>query len=206
MSYRELKHPKPVPRRSAVDIATPVKLWVHNGTSAEFAFPCWYQEIHRPVPARLHDRHLHDHHGWPNPRHPDHSCQLWIPEKGLCVHGYRECHPHCKYYIDYKRVFPIHLLSEEEGYSSAAVKWLDEHEGINVNAWIDPIEDWVVRVSVDCQDPKAIEEPQKYRMTTFVMSEEQDGLAARRDIVALAELIVLPSAYDFSEESEDESA
>ena len=36
MGYRINSHPKPKPRRTAVDIATPAKLYVHNGTLAHF--------------------------------------------------------------------------------------------------------------------------------------------------------------------------
>lgn len=200
MGYRINEHKPPKPRRTVVDIATPTKVFVHNGVISEIAFPCWYQEVHPPIPAAHHNRRLHDHEGWPSPGHADHVCQLWIPSHGKCLHGYRECSPHCKHYIDYARVFPVHLLSEDEGYTAAAVKWLDEHEGIEVTATIDPIEDWVVRVSVDCQDPNAIDEPQVYRMTVFVTSPGSEDLAPRRDIVCLAELVVLPSAYDFEGE------
>ena len=195
MAYRKLEHRKPKPQRSAVDIATPIDLFVHNGGTANFAFPCWYQEIKHPLPAHLHDRKLHDHHGWPRPDHPDHICQLWIPEAGQCVHGFRECHPHCRHYIDYSKVIPIHLLSEYEGYESAFVAWTGEHEGIVATAYIDPDEDWVVRVNIDCKDPNALDEPKKYRFTVFVGSDMVDDSYTRRDIVALAELTVLPSAY-----------
>ena len=195
MGYRTTDHKPPRPQRSAVDIATPVKWVVNNGTIAAFAFPCWYQEIKPPVPARLHDRKMHDHMGWPKPDHPDHICQLWIPEEGHCVHGFQECHPHCKHYINYKNVSPIHLLSDYEGYDGAFVAWAGEHEGITATAYIDPDEDWVVRVVVDCKDPNAIEEPQTYKLTVFVGSVNGQGVYERRDIVALTELTVLPSAY-----------
>ena len=203
MAYRLREHRHHEPRRTAVDIATPIKLYVHNGTVANFAFPCWYQEIHPPIPANLHDRKLHDHHGWPNPSHPDHICQLWIPEQGHCIHGMQECHPHCRHYIDYKRVFPIHLTSEYEGYDSADVAWVDKPDGISAEAYIDPVEDWVVRLHVECMDPNALEEPQHYKLTVFVNSPGESTSAksvwhpstSRRDIVALAELVVLPSAY-----------
>lgn len=190
MAYRTFKPHRPKPQRSIVDIATPVRFYIHNGTMNDFALPCWYQEIYPPIPARVHNRMLHDHHGWPGPRHPDHSCQLWIPEAGHCIHGMQECHPHCKHYINYSNVFPIHLSSEYEGYTGVSVAWVEEPEGISINAYIDPVEDWVVRIDVDCMDPNAIEEPQVYKFTVFV------NKANRRDIVALAELIVLPSAYE----------
>jgi len=195
MGYRKLEHKRHEPRRTAVNIATPIKLFIHNGETATFAFPCWYQEVKPPIPARLHNHYLHDHHGWPNPSHPDHSCQLWIPEVGGCIHGFKECSPHCRHYIDYSRVLPIHLLSEYEGYEGAFVSWIGEHEGIVATARIDEDEDWVVKVDVDCKDPNALEEPQRYKFTAFVGSDKDGNVYNRRDIVALAELIVLPSAY-----------
>lgn len=189
--YRMKKPKHHEHRRSAVDITTPVKLYVHNGTKTNFAFPCWYQELHRPVPAHIHDRKMHDHHGWPNPTHPDHICQLWIPELGHCVHGFRECHPHCRHYIDYSKVVPIHLLSEYEGYSpDVDVAWVEKPDGVTATAQIDQVEDWVVRLHIDAHDAEALEEPQVYKLSLFL------NAGTRRDLVVLAELTVLPAAYE----------
>lgn len=221
MSYRvdSGKRPhKPHARRTVVDVATPVKLYAHNGTTADFAFPCWYQEVHKPVRAHLHDRHRHDHEGWPSPAHPDHSCQLWAPDLHECRIGrHHECSPHCDMYIDMDGISPIHLL--DEGYTEAHVAWATKRkgdgdewivgeppEGIDVEAWIDPDEDWVVRVFIDVDDPTALEDPSMYRLTVFVNKPAEDvesirrpgvttHIPARSDIVALSELVVLPSAY-----------
>lgn len=198
MTYRLHEHKPPKPQRTAVDITTPVKLYMHNGTLSNFAFPCWYQEVLPPVPAIRHDRELHDHHGWPNPSHPDHICQLWIPEKGHCIHGFSECKPHCKHFIDYKKVHPIHLLSEYEGYESVTVGWVDDHEGIEATAYIDEVEDWVVRLQINCQDPNALEELQRYRLAVYAYAntnDENHPERERKDLVVLAELIVLPAGY-----------
>lgn len=195
MGYRIHEHKYHEPHRSTVDVATPIKIYIHNGTASTFAFPCWYQEVEPPVPALVHDRHWHDHIGWPSPTHPGHSCQLWIPEKHHCLYDHRECHLHCEHFIDYRRVIPIHLLSDYEDYSGADVAWVDEPEGISINAWIDTVSDWVVRVGVDCRDPNAVREPQHYKFTVFVNNEDAEDQQFRRDIVALAELVVLPSAY-----------
>lgn len=195
MGYRKYKAKPPEQNRSAVDIATPIKLVVQNGATASFAFPCWYQEVERPLRAHLHSKDKHDHCGWPTPDHHDHSCQLWIPEEGHCVHGMQECAPHCKHYIDYSKVTPIHLLSDYEGYEGAFVAWTGNHEGIEATAYIDPDEDWVVRVNVDVQDPNALDAKQEYKMTVFVGSDMEDGIYKRRDIVAPAKLVILPSAY-----------
>lgn len=202
MGYR-LENPKPhVPRRNLVDMTTPVKLHVSNGTLTHFAFPCWYQEIYPPVPAEIHDRMMHDHYGWPNPDNADHSCQLWIPEYGHDIHyGWpnhrmQECYPHCSHFIDFERTFPIHLLSEYEGYTDASVAWVEEEPDlILVEAHIDPVEDWVVRVDMDIADKDAVFHPRVYHFSVYVNSPE------RRDLVVLAELIVHPSALP--EESSD---
>ena len=187
MTYRMKEHRHPVPQRSAVDITTPVKLYVHNGTISNFAFPCWYQEVLPPVPAIRHNRELHDHHGWPNPTHPDHICQLWIPEKGHCIHGFSECKPHCKHFIDYKKVHPIHLLSEYEGYGrDAIIAFADEdsEDKIGIGGGVD-----------NAHDPDAIHEPQVHKFSVYLdryLNSAQSPVA--RDLVVLAELIVLPSA------------
>lgn len=197
MSYRVHEHPKLKPNRTAVDIATPVKLYMNNGTVTNFAFPCWYQEVLPPVPARIHDRHLHDHQGWPSPMHPDHSCQLWIPEPGyeIPVPHHPECMPFARHYIDHTRLHPIHLLSSEEGYTTASVAWAGEHEGVVATASIDPEEDWVVRVALTANDPNAVTEVARYLMTVFVNAPGGNGLPAKKDIVALAQLNIYPSAY-----------
>ena len=204
MTYRMKEHRHPVPQRSAVDITTPVKLYVHNGTISNFAFPCWYQEVLPPVPAIRHNRELHDHHGWPNPTHPDHICQLWIPEKGHCIHGFSECKPHCKHFIDYKKVHPIHLLSEYEGYDPHPIIAFaneDSDDKIRIYGEIDEVEDWVVRLNVLAHDPDAVYKPQVHRFSVFLNrylgTTKKSDRPVARDLVVLAELIVLPSAIDY---------
>lgn len=196
MAYRLKKTPPPRPRRTVVDTATPVKLYVHNGSTGDFAFPCWYQEVHHPLPGVLHDKHWHDHIGWPSPRHPGHSCQLWIPEPGYCAPDlHYECATHAHHYVDMSRVIPIHLTSADEGYNSVSVAWVQQPQGITTTAWIDDDEDWIVRLNIACNDPNAKEEPQTYKLTVFVNAPASTGKPARHDIVVLAELTVLPSAY-----------
>lgn len=204
MSYRINERPKPRPQRSAVDIATPVRLTVHNGATAHFAFPCWYQEVHPPVPAHPHDHHRHDYEGWPSPKHPDHCCQLWAPDRHMCSVGHRhECSPHCEHYVDLAFVTPIHL--RDEGYTDAVVAWATEDglapEGLSVVGWIDEDEDWVVRVSVMPEMAEAREKQQKVRFSVFAEAPADDSAKkrygmARRDLVVLADLTVLPSGYE----------
>ena len=156
-----------------------------------------------PVPAIRHDRELHDHHGWPNPTHPDHICQLWIPEKGHCIHGFSECKPHCKHFIDYKKVHPIHLLSEYEGYDPHPIIAFaneDSDDKIRIYGEIDEVEDWVVRIVVNAHDPDAVYKPQVHKFSVYLnrfSGRKGDQQILARDLVVLAELIVLPSAIDY---------
>ena len=209
MGYRLQPPPPPRPRRTMQDTATPAVVYAHNGTTADLAIPCWYQEVHKPIRMKRHDRKFHDHIGWPCPDHPDDSCQLFEPFEA----GHREPphtvmggHPPVRRLLDMARLTPIHLTSDYEGYSSARVEFVGEHEGITASAGIDSLEDWVVRVHFDIKDPNALEEPQTYKFTVFVDADArqrrnpktgQPGTtqAKRSDIVCLAELTVLPSAY-----------
>lgn len=202
--YRTHKEPRPHAERIAADISTPVRLIVHNGVTANFAFPCWYQVIHGPIKMFPHDVMVHDHIGWPQPSHPDRSCQLWAPDIHCYIRGAEhDCPPGCRMYLDYDNILPIHLLSDAEGYNSASVAWATEDreapDGIVATAEIDPNEDWVVRLLIDADDPAALEKPQKYKLTVFVNAPQRTvgarTVPARSDIVVLAELIVLPSAY-----------
>lgn len=191
MGYRIKEHRRPKPNRTLVDIATPAKVFVHNGTIAHLAFPCWYQEVHKPVKVHPHSKHYHDYRGWPGPGKPDHSCQLWTPDLHCCKIGeHHECTPHCEHYISMDGVIPIHL--RKEGYTDVKVTFQASDEqpsAIYATGIIDPEDDWIVRVSLDILDENAVYEPQVYKMTVFANAND------RRDIVALTELIVLPSGY-----------
>ena len=74
MTYR-LPDKPPKRRRHLVDVATPSVICVDNGSISRIEIPCDY--IH---PA-CHDRMLHDHLGWPEPRRHDRSCQLAAGEE-----------------------------------------------------------------------------------------------------------------------------
>lgn len=194
MGYRIKAHPKPRPNRAAADVATPTRLFVTNGATTDFAFPCYYQEVRMPIPAHCHDSHWHDHIGWPGPDHPDHCCQLWSPDRHCCSIGMRgECSPHCERYVDLSKLIPIHLSSEYEGYERIEVAWATEGlqapDGVTVTGSIDDQDDWVIRLHVDCMDPTAIEKPAKYKLSVFACND------AKRDIVMPAELVIMPSGY-----------
>lgn len=239
MGYRINHHPRPLPHRGAVDIATPVHLTIHNGTTASFAFPCWYIEVHKPIPAHPHNYHYHDFIGAPSWKHPDHSCQLWEPDHNCCKLGHKHpCSLHCKNFLDMRGIKPIHFLSDYEHYFQdgavdsdgnriglASVVWntpevLDDDgnvvvqamtppKGMYASAEIDKIDDWVVRLNIIANDPNALQHPQHYRLTTFVHAPSRQiykygdqpssqVIPARTDIIALADLTVLPSSYDAS--------
>lgn len=212
MGYRLQEHRPPMPNRTVANVTTPIRLFMHNGTSASFAFPCWYQEILPPIPARIHDQSMHDHHGWPDPDHPDHICQVpscnhhyhhhprhlryeLIPEDG------REHFRHLRKFINYKQIVPIHLRSDYEGYNDVGiVAWVQQPEGVVASASVDEVEDWVVRFDVSANDPNALEEPQVYKFSVFLDSD----VTHRRDLVVLAELVILPAACVIEGEQEGE--
>lgn len=210
MGYRTLDRPHHHPHRTMQDTATPSRVFAHNGTTADLAIPCWYQEVHKPIRMRHHNRKLHDHLGWPDPERPDGSCQLYEPfEAGYPKeppHTVMGGHPPVRKLLDMRTVTPIHLLSDYEGYTTARVAFVGEHQGIAATAGIDTEQDWIVRVMFDIEDQNALEEPQTYKFTVFVDAPErqrtnpvtgQGGSTqpARSDIVYLGELVVLPSAY-----------
>ena len=207
MTYRLQEKPKPKPRRTIVETATPSKIYVHNGTIAHLAFPCWYQEVHHPIPIKPHRRDIHDHIGWPEPTRPDRICQVWVPgykepSIGIGFENPRRIHP--RKMIDLKGIVPIHLL--REGYTSFEVA-LDASDDVpdssrlEISAYVQEHEDWVVRVDVFAHDEKALKKPMKYKMTVFALAADTDDHPlARKDIVALTDLIILPSSYGYEEE------
>lgn len=153
-SYR-IDQPKPKPpRRSLQKLTTPGTIYIHPIETVELAIPCYYMEMRPPIPARPHDRMVHDMLGWPWPDKPDCSCQEWDFDRHRCRRTpHMKCDPpHCKDYIDMRRLIPIHL--REEGYSGVEVI-LNDSEGnivdtdtIEIEARIDETDDWIVRVSM----------------------------------------------------------
>lgn len=153
-SYR-IDQPKPKPpRRSLQKLTTPSTIYIHPIETVELAIPCYYMEMRPPVPAHPHDRMVHDMLGWPWPDKPDCSCQEWDFDRHRCRRTpHMKCDPpHCKDYIDMRRLIPIHLT--EEGYTGVDVI-LNDSDGNTVNmdtikieARIDETDDWIVRVSM----------------------------------------------------------
>ena len=212
MGYRQPPPHRPMGRRTMQDIATPMVVSVHNGTTAELAIPLWYQEIQKPVRARHHNMQWHHHVGWPSPDHPDHICQLAYEGRHYghkCPVGHHHCRRTCAHYIDMTQIIPIHLLSEYENYQTVRVVFEDKPTGLTVASEIDPIEDWVIRVYFNSKIPEAISEPKSYRFSIFIDApeysktkrdaktgeEKTKRFPARTDVVTHGILRVLPSPY-----------
>lgn len=209
MTYRLHEHKHHEPRRTLVDTATPSRIYVHNGTIAHLAFPCWYQETHKPIHIRPHHRLLHDHYGWPAPDNPDHICQVWVPGPHEPVPGVDPRHIHVHKLIDLSMLTPIHLF--QEGYNITEVAFNanrdPEHaiEALDPYARIDEQEDWVIRVDLNVNDEDALFEPRVYRMSVFVGYRNEDtGDVTERDLAVLTEVVVLPSSYPYSPELPDD--
>ena len=194
MSYRIGNPPKPHGNRTVIDTTTPARFYITNGSTAMFAIPCYYQEIHKPVRAHIHNRHLHDHQGWPSPDHPDHICQLWAPDIKACKLGFHhECSRTCKHYVDMDNLIPILLI--DEGYTEISITLLtDKGERLNDDrvfayGFIDEDDQWVIRVQVAANDNDAVNHPVKYKMAVRAKCGELV------DTVVVADLIVMPAAY-----------
>lgn len=212
MGYRQLDKKPRHPRRDFVDTATRNKVFVQNGVLSHLAIPCWYLEIFRPRHAVLHSIDLHDHIGWPDPDHPDHSCQD-------AHHGNLHDHPHHRNYpghihpnhpyhpnihyhnghwhdphilLDLSKTFPIHL--KEEGYTTVDVVFKDPPEGITASAFIDDTEDWVIRVDIDLNCEEAISDDIEVPYSIFVNGSFKDSKTTTRtmrNIVAKGILHIL---------------
>lgn len=194
-SYR-IDQPKPKPKhRSMQDLATPGTVLAHNGQSVDLAIPCYYMEIHPPVPARPHDRIRHDMLGWPWPNKPDQCCQEWDFDRHCCrrTPHMKCCPPRCEHFLDMRKLIPIHLI--DEGYESVDVFVLDGEknrpEGITAVGEIDEEYDNIIRIKFDIMidslfvpsDGKAV-----YHYSVYVSDAK-----GTNDLAAIGNLIVYPS-------------
>lgn len=116
MTYRLPNHP-PERRRHLFDVATPVDVYVDNGTIARLKVPCSY------VGVTHHDHKLHDHIGWPSPDHPDDSCQ--IVEAGN------------------KIVMVNEMNLPDEGYTDIRFAFVDKPDGLTADGEIDVDTVWL---------------------------------------------------------------
>lgn len=162
MGYRQIEHkPKPK-RRNLHDTSTRNKIYIQNGVTGYFAIPCWYNEMKHPIHTHLHNIDMHDHLGWPDPDHPDRSCQsahrhhlhphhLSIPYDHK-RHGWHAPH----HLLDMSKVFPIHL--KEEGYETISIVFDNPPDGLVGSGSIDSNDDWIIRLSIEPQCISAIKE------------------------------------------------
>ena len=200
MSYRINEPKPPIRRRTMQDTATPGKIYVHNGCTANLAIPCWYLEAKRPMPVHPHNRQFHDMVGWPTPDWPDHCCQDWDFARSCCgVYPNRKCEPmRCRRYLDMSRLIPIHLL--EEGYEATPHVYVHDAEtdakaiGVDCSATIDKDDDWVIRVLFDVLLPDRLtpeNDPAVFYYSVYLEREDEQK-QTRRDLAAMGELVVLP--------------
>lgn len=188
MAYRKIERPRPV-RRVLQDTATKNRTYVQNGATANLAVPCWYMEVRHPQHTHLHDREWHDHIGWPDPQHPDASCQdayhlrtapFRACPDGPGTKGWRSFHR----YLDLSTCFPVHL--EEEGYSEVEVAFADKPQGLSGHGEID---DFVVRFTLAPMCPDAVKKDLDVPYTVFVTGTVA-GRAAR-DVVSRGTLRIV---------------
>lgn len=188
MGYRIKERPlPPKPKRSTDATITPSEHYITNGTKKVFAFPCFYQEVTPPVHAHLHDKHWHDHIGWPSPNHPDHICQVGAPMPYDAKFAAKHHLAPFDFYLDPKNLVPIHF--REEGYTSFLDAWReDTHPTMTIA--LDEKDDWIVKASVTASMNDAIEEPQEYHFSIFGVTSDNE----RKDLIVLGKMIVLPAS------------
>lgn len=201
--------PRPKPKRRTMQkTSTRGRVYVANGTTAELAIPCYYMEMHRPVPAEPHDRMRHDMLGWPTPDKPDSCCQEWDFANSCCrrTPHMKCCPPHCEHFIDMRRLFPIHL--KDEGYRRFVVDMVDKPSGLEAEAYLDPDDDWVVRVRIEAHVPlNALIDMTRLPETDIITQFSVFGVIAgsssetgvehreRRDLIFNGSIVVIPTAH-----------
>lgn len=202
MGYRTFPtepHPK---RRNMQVTTTPGKIYIANGSTAEVAIPCFYQEAHEAQRVRLHDRAMHDHMGWPDPHRKDRSCQIYEPmEAGWQEpdHTVMGGHPITHRYVDGTKLVPIHLLDE---YPTAKVV-VDledagrdrENANISIVGSIDKDQDWIIRLTVAALLYDEPAEPETYKYSVYVEQPSTSTSNAKRQLAFRGELVILPGIY-----------
>lgn len=177
MAYRNLDKKKPV-RRVLQDTTTPNRTYVQNGATAYLAVPCWYMEARPPRKVGPHHRDHHDHWGWPDPVHPDESCQdtSHLDE----VYRYHESEQgwHRVYrLLDMSRLIPIHL--EREGYKTVEVAMERPPEGLTAGGRID---DFTVRFWFAPMCPAAVGTDVDVPYTVFAIGDIDEGRGRTRHV------------------------
>lgn len=202
MAYRKLEKPKPRPKRTLQETATPSTIYIKNGATMKYSIPCWYLIAEPPVRAHHHSRPHHDHVGWPSPTHPDHICQAWDFAHACCSFDSkkRKCDK-CKHFLDMGLLAPIHLTKEGYQYPKMNVAPLfDLEEGktakdlIKVSGNIRSDKDWIVDVTlhafIEKDDDSHLTQRHEFMYTLFMKS--PTDLGGGYDVLSEGKIIVLP--------------
>lgn len=202
MGYRIQEHRPPKPNRTMQGLTTPYRIYMEDGQTVELAVPCFYQEVRPPIPVHRHCRPWHDHVGWPSPSHPDHSCQEWdFASDCSTVAGRLEVHRACEHELDLARLVPVHF-KEEYGDIEFRIRIADENgdvgDEIEADAYLDPHDDWVVRIRLNASvgNNPPIGKPRTFWFTVFYTGYEDKADSGIIDDKALCkgEIIVMPTA------------
>lgn len=194
MGYRTFE-PKPrPPRRTMQATATPLRIYLPNSQTSLVKIPCFYQIPHEPIRMKPHNRPMHDHLGWPDPRRRDRSCQLYEPyEAGYPPdpeHTRMGGHPPVRKLLDLARLIPIHF--KDEGYESFEVRWSKSNPTSGEpygNAFLDEEQDWVINLVV-----RVLDKTDPLEITTYKFS-----LWAENQLVTTGEVVLLPAAPTWKE-------
>lgn len=203
MSYRIKERPPHKPKRTMENLATPVTVFIQNGTKEHVAIPCWYVEVTPPIKAHPHSRQHHDHIGWPSPRHPDHICQAWDLAHSCCsFNRHKHRCDHCEHFIDMDRMVPIHLL--DEGYKSVKVVFKNAPSGLTATAKIDDsvdivekkrhTKDWIIRITFEAKCNAAMDEHVDVEYAVFASGTLKGGKEVT-DIVSRGIVRIMPGPY-----------
>lgn len=197
MAFREWKPPKQKRNSSLAVGASPTKIFIDNGGTADIAWPCFYLKVPRPIPAQPHSRLLHDHLGWPSPDRPDRSCQDTDFAAIVTKDGRHRRYKWVNKYLDMSRLIPIHL--RREGYSEEVlVSVLEAPDGLTWEAWIDPDKDWIVRVVFYTEEDTAVTE--SVHCMYSIRLQRGTGVDKRVNVLTRGRLTILPSVIDLDEE------
>ena len=160
--------------------------FVINGSSLKLPFACYYF-----TPKKGHDPHFHDHIGWPQPNHPDDSCQMLPPR--YPIKGFPR--PILRTKDD---LTPIDLA--EEGYFNAKT-YLDIDiqgpDSVMVHTEFSETESNVVDVTFVSGFDGMMSEPIDIKFTVFVEGEDSHE-APIRNVVCHGILTVLPGPFSIN--------
>ena len=156
--------------RHLVDAAPHADVCVDNGAIARLEIPCSY------INWFCHDRMLHDHLGWPEPRHIDQSCQIPAGMEKVRV-------------VD-------EMSLPDEGYTDVEIAFNEAPEGLSAQGMVDNDSIWVT-FTVSCDD--AVNQDVDVPFTVFAsgLGMDLDGnmTVPLRDVVIKGVLHIVAGPY-----------